>query len=279
METWNVATFAGGSPRFYLSALRLGRIAKKMPGIANVRIFNKKDLKLLDKNISCIVEENKSQRGYGYWLWKPLVVREGLKQSIRQGHHFIYLDAGCEININENSTQRLQDYAYIADQSGPIAMVLPRSTLAQWCKRKTLDHFDISLDEARSIPLMEAGVLLFGLDPANHDFINAWLESARFEGGRLFDDSTGPLPEYPEFIDHRHDSAVLCCLFYKMGLRGMPTETDFPGKWLSVAPSYPFWALRNKYPFSIAPGTPGDLVRRGLLRIRGIKFPEWEERL
>ncbi len=276
MTSWDVATFAGGSIPFYLSARRLQRNAKHMPGLDRFTIYGPRQLTQLDPSLAKVVRTNHRQRGYGFWLWKPTIVQHAFEVARARGHRLVYLDAGCEIRHSPQAQARLSTYAELTDELGPVAMRLPKSNLAEWCKRETLDYFDISLEQARNTRMMEAGVMLLNSTASSELLLHEWVLSSKYRDGHLFNDDPGPNPEYPDFIDHRHDSAVLCCLFTKLALPGLPSETHFEGRWLSEGTKYPFWALRNKLPFSVGPGNPGDSIRRTWLRLRGISFPPWE---
>lgn len=234
------------------------------------------DIFRIDPQLAELVRRKSAGRGFGYWLWKPGVLKRGLEAAVLDGEGFVYLDAGCEINSAPLALERLDEYMEVVRRQGPLAMRLPGLTLAEWCKRETLDFFDISLEEARRIPMLEAGVVILDGSQNCRRLVDEWIAAAKIDEGRLFDETPGPMPEYPEFKEHRHDSAVLCCIFHRNGWPGIPSETYFAGRWLSVAPNYPFWAMRNRLPFSIAPGTPGDRLRRLWLRLKGITLPPWE---
>jgi hypothetical protein len=41
----------------------------------------------------------REQRGGGYWIWKPYIIKKHL-DKINDNDILIYMDAGCSININ-----------------------------------------------------------------------------------------------------------------------------------------------------------------------------------
>lgn len=47
------------------------------------------------------------QRGYGYWLWKPYIVKKQL-EKMNDNDILIYADSGCELNVN--GLPRLVEY-------------------------------------------------------------------------------------------------------------------------------------------------------------------------
>ena len=60
--------------------------------------FTRADAERLVSSEGCAeaVEVLNRPRGGGYWIWKPLVVREMLR-SLRDGDVMLYADAGCSI--------------------------------------------------------------------------------------------------------------------------------------------------------------------------------------
>lgn len=275
---WEGATFAGGSMAFYLTAHRLRKSARKLSGLRKFRIYAPRHVAHLSPDAKRLMRTSRGKRGYGFWMWKPLVARAGLSTAASRGRNFVYLDAGCHINSTTVAARRFQEYAGLVEERGPIAMRLPGLTLAQWCKRETLEFFEISVETARTTPMFEAGVLLLGRDLKSRELIEDWCAVIHHKEGSLFSDEIHPDGEYSDFIEHRHDSAVLSCIFVATGLQGLVSETYFRGEWLNRAYDFPFWAMRNRYPFSVAPNTLGDQVKRRLLRLRGIDYPEWHER-
>ena len=65
----------------------------------------------------------------------------------------------------------------------------------------------------------------------------------------LLDDSPSKIPEDPDFIEHRHDLALLSSLLVQLGKVGIPQETYFPNKWRSEGVKFPCWVVRNSTPF------------------------------
>jgi len=43
---------------------------------------------------------DKNPRGYGYWLWKPYIIKKNMER-MKNGDILLYLDSGCEIDSRE----------------------------------------------------------------------------------------------------------------------------------------------------------------------------------
>src|ERR1035437_10409977 len=48
-----------------------------------------------------------NQRGFGYWIWKPILIKKTLL-DIDYNDIIVYADAGC--TINSNAVSRFQEY-------------------------------------------------------------------------------------------------------------------------------------------------------------------------
>jgi hypothetical protein len=188
----------------------------------------------------------KNPRGYGYWLWKPIMLLTILDQ-ISPDDYLIYLDAGCELNLRSSSSRRkLIDYCERASREGIVAFETCFPVRA-WTKRDLLSYtgFDAKSNIANQI---EAGVLVIANCPATRNFLKKWLEVMRFDEYRLLDDSQSFEKNYPEFIEHRHDQAIFTALYLSSQRAPAPPETHFgqsSGEWRKLGRSYPFWASRN----------------------------------
>ena len=54
------------------------------------------------------------EKGGGYWIWKPYIISKKLDQ-INEGDVLIYLDAGCDLNLD--GKQRFKEYIEIVKNS------------------------------------------------------------------------------------------------------------------------------------------------------------------
>src|SRR5262249_19707970 len=52
---------------------------------------------------------DRSRKGFGYWIWKSHIVRRQM-EDMAEGDILLYCDSGCQLNINEASIRRLQQY-------------------------------------------------------------------------------------------------------------------------------------------------------------------------
>ena len=256
---WSLYTFAGGKPYWRFAAARLLKQARASGIFSNLSVRDTAWLKASYPSVWRNATSPSGARGFGFWRWKPHLILEALQEASTRGEGVVYLDAGCEINLNGHSRRRFLDYFTLAQEDCPVAMKLDDS-LDAWCKREVLQHFGISTTDSGETPVIEAGVLILAPTPRTLNLVKSWAEAADDLEGFLFNDELEPSSQLPNFRDHRHDQAVLSCLMHKEEMCGIPSETYFAPDWAADGRSFPIWALRNRFPFSIKPGTAGNAL-------------------
>ena len=265
---WSLVTFAGGGATWRLAAKRLQRQARRSGVFESVTIRDEQWIARQFPSLA-LGAAGPIPKGYGYWRWKPHVVLDALQRGRDSGAGVLYLDAGCELNLNTRSRQRLHDYFAMAAAGAPVAMRLPAS-LAEWCKRETLDYFGLPESVARTTPVIEAGVLALAPTAENIDLVRAWAECSLMDDGFLFDDALEPERQSVLFQEHRHDQAVFSCLMHQRDQKGLPSETYFGPEWLPAGCDFPIWAIRNRLPVSRRPGTAGGTAIALARRVRDL---------
>lgn len=175
-----------------------------------------------------------SQRGFGYWRWKPMLIQTHIRDlgDLRDGDILIYADAGVEF---------INDVNYIIDRMDQDIFLFGNNwEHAHWCKRDIVD--EVWPSQPRDIPWIgsdgsegiwnnvdaawtrfgkqcQASVIFFRISEFSSQFVAEWLKWCLFEGGRLIDDSPSRAPNHPEFQENRHDQAILTTLAYREGIK------------------------------------------------------------
>lgn len=156
------------------------------------------------------------KKGGGYWLWKPYIILEVMRQA-KEGDIIIYSDSGAEII---DSLQPLIDICL--QIGGPLLFQVPCYTKTfiniQWTKRDCFILMDADT------PLYHLGHQIAGSphfyvkNQKNVAFVEEWLSYC--EDPRILTDqpNTCGKRNYPEFYDHRHDQSVLSILAQRHGL-------------------------------------------------------------
>ena len=246
----NFVTFGDGSNRWKLAARRLHREARRSGWFSSTQVY---DLGRLiheaGADASGLQEYTRSSsRGFGYWLWKPILLKT-LLSSLAPNSLLVYLDAGCQLNVNQNSKKRLEDYAHTAQENGIFAMETGLA-LKDWCKQDLLQRLRISDADASKF-LVEPGVLFMANTPHAREFVSTWLDLCLESSNHFLDDSPSATANTPDFVEHRHDQSIFSCLYVARGIPSCPVETYFPNEWTTRGMTYPIWAARNSYPFKV----------------------------
>jgi hypothetical protein len=208
-----------------------------------------------------------NDRGYGYWLWKPFLIRKFLRE-LANDDVLLYLDAGCDLNLRGETTKtRLLGYQARALDEELLAFTTPHPVI-NWTKRDSLEYFGMDASSAASLHQHEACALLFSARDKSRGLVEEWYAASTLDGYRLLDDSPSKAEESPEFIEHRHDQALLSCLLHSTGHPSYPREHWFHPDWGLQGRDFPIWATRNYGPYP-APWPGGTAYQNLLWRGRG----------
>lgn len=244
------ATFGGGSPRYRAMARRLARQASKSQMFDEIHAVSDKTIDRLLPGFSARHNDliARSPRGYGYWIWKPLIIQELLRGP--DGRVVTYLDAGCEFNSTPAALRRFAGYAERAQQLGIHAFEVagPWSDL-MYSKGDLLRHVGLSTanQESRQVE----GTMLVTNARAPRDLVAEWVNLAVEDDYHFLDDSPSAGGESPQFIEHRHDQSIFSCLMKEGGIPAASNETQHGPDWIGSGHSYPIWTTRNRRILSI----------------------------
>jgi hypothetical protein len=204
-------------------------------------------------------------RGFGYFIWKPHVVFSALEKC-RDGDVVHYCDAGC--HIRAAGRQRLFDYfnLAVASRSGVLGFKftpptppfrhdgrpLPGFRNIEWTKADLLDYFTL-LDDKNFLEdyTFAATTFFVRKSDATMAIIREWRDIMD-DNVPLIDDSPSRRPNYPCFIEHRHDQAVFNCLAQRYNFDHLSAyEFDYPSlegepRPCDITASYPIHAFRDK---------------------------------
>lgn len=237
------ATFHAGRRCWYRSALRLAKQAEDSQLFSEITIGNMSSL----RNTACAedidwIEDlgSRFERGYGLWSWK-LVFLESLLSRIPSGDILLYMDAGCSLNINPQSSERMGYYRALADKHG--ALYFQQNLLEKdWSKQSLRNWFP---EDAN----WNSGQLLGGIHftkstRENLDFFgSAKLLAQSSESEALLEPSASDM-QLPSFRAHRHDQSILSLMAKERRVFSIPDETYFAPDWPVTGVNHPIWASR-----------------------------------
>ena len=233
-----------------------------------IRIFSEKDL---DAEFRKKMKEHliPGSRGFGYWCWKPQVISQVMRE-MQDGDILLYADIGC--HLRKQGLPRLKEYFELTDRHGVVAFQSrslgedARNNLSlhflperRWTKMDLLKYFGVDsnkkiLDSGQ----IGSGIILLKKNRTSLHIVEKWAEV--FERYfNLCDDSLSTFPNFPDFVENRHDQSVFSLLCkindiytlssaeYVIIEEYMPigANRDFwPTRWVDIY-DRPVWAKRD----------------------------------
>lgn len=150
------------------------------------------------------------KRGAGYWLWKPYLI-DRLLSLMKDNDILMYCDSSISQINNLDPVLSLTRSRHII----PFIVNDGRGDEREVCKRDALILTDSDNESIWSRPLsgqLGASYIFLRKTDKTVRIVKKWL--AFCEDERIISDKENVMgkPNYPMFIDHRHDQAVLSLL-------------------------------------------------------------------
>lgn len=209
----HLITFGAGTANFIEAGCRLLGQADATGLFEKTTLYTDADLKADDNfwpRHGAFIEQNK--RGYGYWLWKPFLVKREMDQ-LQDGDKLVYLDAGCEIDLRKKD--RLAALLQGVEQDLLIG--------SQTCIEREFNKIDVILRLNMLDPAYletnqrQPGACIYLVCAKTRALVNTWYELCC--DYQLLDDSPSTCHNnLPGFQDHRHDQAIFSLLTKKHDL-------------------------------------------------------------
>lgn len=176
--------------------------------------FSDLDEEFLKKNNSIL----KCSRGAGYWIWKPYIILDMLK-NINYGDYLIYMDSGAFLMKSPD------DYLRMINHKGILTFSLGIHKQSTWCKKDCfLKVFGKDEDYHNELQILGSFLFLRKCD-YTIKFIQEWLNLC--EDFHLVSDEQSVNENYVDFKEHRHDQALLSLLVYKHDIMYLPDITQW----------------------------------------------------
>lgn len=160
-----------------------------------------------------------SQRGAGYWIWKPYIILESLNK-MKDGDYLIYMDSGAQLIGDPN------EYLEMIDEKGILAFSMVQKT-SKWTKGDCF--FEINKnnkEDFKDINQLQGTYIFFRKCDYSVNFVKKWLNLCTKEN--LITDSPNiNMSNFDDFIDHRHDQAIFSLLCYNEKVMNIPQVDQF----------------------------------------------------
>ena len=221
----NLCSFA--SPDLKRSAIRLIKQAKNIDLYKKVKVYSFDDLTNVEKKtLKKLLNEGK-KRGYGYWFWKPIIIKRFLL-SLKKNEILNYVDVGSHLNLNgysrlktyinlvKNSKNRVLAFQY--NKLKKKKFVYPKRYEYMYTKSDLLDYFNVLKNKKfTQTPQYESGCIFLKKNRFTLKLLDEWSE-VYTKDFSLVDDSQSVLKNFKGFIENRHDQSIfsLLCKKYKV---------------------------------------------------------------
>lgn len=205
-------TFGGGGKNYIDACHRLVGQAKSLELFDNTIVYTddylKKDVEFWKKHHQFI--ENNS-KGYGYWLWKPYIVKKTL-EMMKDNDILMYLDSGCEIDYRKKELFK-KNFELVKTVN---IIGSPTQVENKYNKMDLVLHLDMLNDKYLKTPQLQGGVWFMFVCDKTRNLVNTWYEIAC--NYHMIDDTPSINKNLDCFIDHRHDQSIFSLLTKKYDL-------------------------------------------------------------
>ena len=246
--------------RWATAGYRLKRQILKVIPDSSVEIINIKKLEQSYPGAFRIANQNGGAAvpGYGYWVWKPIVVYDFF-QKMSVNTNLFYIGAGCE--INSNGLDRFSKYLEKLKLNSHLFFSLG-DPLNEILNDELREFFKISMPLEAKNNVTSATCFGFSkIGITSPDILLEWYDIAINSPEKF---GVGTFGQSKKF---RHDQSILSAINYKRETEVLENEIDTEAS-KTQRSDYLFLALRNRMPFSTAPGTIGLQFRRTYWRVR-----------
>lgn len=201
------------------SRFRLNDSARKH-GISEISSFDFEDLKKYS-----FYQKNKkildAPKGIGYWLWKPFIILETMK-NISEGDVIVYSDCGIEIIEN------LDPLITICKEQKPVLLFANENLKNKfWTKRDCFVLMDCDSKKYWNGLQADAAFSLFRKSAESIRFLNDWLAYCTDERVLTSMPNVCGRKNFFGFKEHRWDQSVLSLLAIKHNIELFRTPTQF----------------------------------------------------
>jgi hypothetical protein len=176
------------------------------------------------------------ERGAGYWAWKPYVILRALSEA-GPGDHVVYWDVGQgrdgDQRVGNQFRQSVVPLIRWCDDVGhgilPGTRIAHQGPNRRWTKRDCFVLMGCDEPQYWNAPQVQASFSIWRREPRSLAFVETWVRMATDPRMVSDDPNTCGLPDFPEFVDHRHDQSILTNLAVQARLE-VPRCAEYDSK-------------------------------------------------
>jgi hypothetical protein len=206
-------TFAANNQMYIDAGIRLVTQARSLELFDTCTLFTdaylKADPEFWSKHSEFI---EKNPRGYGYWIWKPYIIKKTM-ESLQDGDILLYLDSAVELDIRKK--EKMRELFTIVPNELILGILTPNVTYtdANWTKRDLIVYMGMDTSPTVYTKQFQGGTNMFCVCEKTRNLVNEWYTIAC--NYTLLNDSPSVLPNHPGFVEHRHDQSIFSLLCKK----------------------------------------------------------------
>jgi hypothetical protein len=149
-----------------------------------------------------------SERGAGYWFWKPVLIQHYLKK-LENGDFLVYRDADTvalkEMNWGDGLLQAMME------RNHDLALYLIPFKERQFNKRDVYEYYCPLRNQSKDDSLQWlGGWIVLRKSPASVQLMNDWVQGV--QDFHFINDAVSRLPNIPDYLEHRHDQSIISLL-------------------------------------------------------------------
>ena len=152
-----------------------------------------------------------TERGAGFYAWKPFIIQKKL-QEIPKGDIVFYCDVGRSFpyKLLSGSLQVFFDWMNAQQQPFMPGVKIPwNGPMSQWTKRHAFIDLGIDSPRVHSESPIQASFSIWSHTRESLDIVGEWMNLSAQRQLISDDPSVLGSPELPDFCEHRWDQALL----------------------------------------------------------------------
>jgi hypothetical protein len=161
-----------------------------------------------------------TKRGFGLWVWKPLIIKHALLGTFGEYDRVFYLDAGSQFSLKTvHARERFDRYLELADLSGGFAFThidgqsgIDDFSEEAWGKHELHKALDAKGEVLKTNQIL-AGCLI--LTRESIDVVTNWMNWSTKEDYFFLRNPSQASFQSSNFVAHRHDQSILSLLSIK----------------------------------------------------------------
>jgi hypothetical protein len=164
--------------------------------------------------------------GAGYWIWKPFIILQTMK-LLDYGDIVLYTDAGMKVIKSLDPLFEITKASKDNRMLFALTMNYGTHRHSEYTKRDCFVLMGQDEEKYWESRMLNAAFSLWMKTQKNIDFLTEWGEYMKDSRIVTYEPNTCGLPNLPDYIDHRHDQAVLSLLSLKHGRELYREPTQF----------------------------------------------------